>query len=71
LRSVKSEKVILEAHSVVLAGSLMLPGARLLEGSVLGSQSTLNKVSDKWTIYLGNPARAVKKRKKYVDTQEK
>lgn len=71
LRNVMSEKVILEPHCVVAAGSSMLPGARLLEGSVLGSHSTLTKVSDEWKIYLGNPARAIKERKRFLDSRKK
>ena len=61
-RNVKSERVVLKNHAVVLAGSIMLPGSELAEGAILGANSLLNKKTEEWTIYIGNPARGIKQR---------
>jgi len=62
LRNVKSERVILKKHAVVLAGGIMLPGAKLSEGVILGANSLLKQKTESWTIYAGIPAQAIKKR---------
>jgi galactoside O-acetyltransferase len=34
----------------------------MAEGSVLGAGSLLNRDTEPWTIYVGTPAQAIKKR---------
>jgi len=46
----------------VCAKAVVIPGARLLEGSIIGTGSVIGGVTEPWTIYRGNPAIAVKAR---------
>lgn len=42
----------------------IMPGVTLAEGSILGANSLLTKDTEPWTIYVGSPAKPIKKRKK-------
>lgn len=42
----------------------IMPGVTLSEGSILGANSLLTKDTEPWTIYVGSPAKPIKKRKK-------
>lgn len=44
----------------------IMPGVTLAEGSILGANSLLTKDTEPWTIYVGSPAKPVKKRKKDI-----
>jgi acetyltransferase-like isoleucine patch superfamily enzyme len=59
-------------HSGVGAGSLVLPGARFEEGSILGAMSRIGRPMKPWTTYAGIPARRVRERRRdaLVDEQE-
>jgi acetyltransferase-like isoleucine patch superfamily enzyme len=39
-----------------------MPGLIIAEGSVIGAGAILTKSTEPWTIYVGNPARPIKKR---------
>jgi acetyltransferase-like isoleucine patch superfamily enzyme len=41
------------------AGSVLLPGAELAEGAILGANSMLKEKTEPWTIYVGSPARPI------------
>ena len=43
-----------------------MPGVTFGEGSILGANSLATKDLEPWTIYVGSPARPVKKRKKDI-----
>lgn len=62
LRKVSSHQLIVEEFAVIGTNAVMIPNAVLKEGAVLGALSLLNKVTESWTVYLGNPARAIKSR---------
>ncbi|MGH6812745.1 MAG: acyltransferase [Methylocella sp.] len=51
-------------HSGVGAGSLVLPGARFAEGSILGAMSRVSRPSKPWTNYAGIPARQMRERRR-------
>lgn len=53
-------------HSSVGSGSLVLPGANLGEGSVLGAMSRTGQPLEPWTIYAGVPAQRVRERQRDV-----
>ncbi|MGH6821993.1 MAG: acyltransferase [Methylocella sp.] len=53
-------------HSAVGAGSLVLPGARFAEGSILGAMSRVGRPLRPWTTYAGIPARQMRERRKDV-----
>ncbi len=59
--------VTLERFSIIGAGSIVLPGITLREGSAIGAMSLVNKdIIDAWSIYSGIPAVFIKKRKKDI-----
>ncbi|HEX5210182.1 MAG TPA: hypothetical protein VFW22_00415 [Pseudolabrys sp.] len=49
-------------HSVVGAGSIVLPGAKFSEGSALGAMSLISRPMKPWTTYAGVPARRISER---------
>jgi galactoside O-acetyltransferase len=40
----------------------VLPGVDFEEGSATGAMSFVNKSTKKWYLYIGSPAKAIKKR---------
>lgn len=73
------KEVILEKYSIVGAGSIIVSGATLAEGTSMGAKSLVLKSTEAWGIYLGNPAKRIKDRKKdllklekqYLDNEDK
>jgi acetyltransferase-like isoleucine patch superfamily enzyme len=59
-------------HSAAGHGSLVLPGARFGEGSVLGAMSRIGRPMKPWTTYAGIPARRMRERRRdlLVDEEE-
>jgi len=49
-------------YAVIGANSILLPGADMGEGSILGAQSLSMKPLDPWGIYFGSPAKRIKAR---------
>jgi len=49
-------------HVVVGAGSVILPGTNLNDGCAVGSLSLISKDCEAGYIYIGNPAKKLKKR---------
>lgn len=66
LRKPKITTVTFEAFSCVGVNCVVMPGVTLAEGSVVGSNSVLTHDTEPWTIYVGSPAKPVKKRKKDI-----
>mgnify|MGYP002073611550 CR=1 FL=1 len=50
-------------HVIVGAGSIIFPGVDLADGCSVGALSLINRSTDPWGVYIGNPARRVKERK--------
>jgi acetyltransferase-like isoleucine patch superfamily enzyme len=61
-KSFRSRKVDLGKDSVVGANAVLLPGASLGEGSIIGALSLLNKPVPAWEIWVGSPAKKVAER---------
>ena len=57
-------KIILERFSNILTNAIVLPGITVGEGAVVGAGAVLGSNAEPWSIYLGNPARKIKTRKK-------
>jgi dTDP-4-amino-4,6-dideoxy-D-glucose acyltransferase len=57
------EDVIFEKFAILGTNSIVLPGVTLSEGCVIGANSLVTKTTEPWTIYVGNPAKPIKKRK--------
>ena len=72
-------KVILKKHSIVGAGSIIMPGVVLAEGTSIGAMSLVVESTEPWNIYIGRPAKKHKNRsralleleKNYLDKYEK
>lgn len=64
-------EVILRKHVLVGAGSIILPGVILEEGSVIGALSLVKNNTSAWSINAGIPARRIKERKKDLLELEK
>jgi acetyltransferase-like isoleucine patch superfamily enzyme len=58
-KSFESKPIELGKDSVVGANAVLLPGANLGEGSILGALSFLNKTVPNWEIWAGAPARRI------------
>ena len=56
--------VILSLFSNILTNAIVLPGITVGEGAVVGAGAVLGSNAEPWSIYLGNPARKIKTRKK-------
>jgi putative colanic acid biosynthesis acetyltransferase WcaF len=54
--------ITLEAHAWVASEAFVGPGVTLGEGAVLGARGVAFKDLDPWTVYAGNPCRALKAR---------
>ncbi len=64
-------EVILKKYSIVGAGSIIMPGVILAEGTSIGAMTLVLKSTEPWGIYIGNPARRFKERKKDLLELEK
>lgn len=58
------EEVILERHTLIGSGCVILPGVVLREGSAFGALTLVNKSSEPWSINAGIPFHKVKNRSK-------
>ena len=57
-------EVTLGKHVIVGAGTIVFPGVCIADGCSIGALSLVNKSTQEWGIYVGNPAKRVKDRKK-------
>jgi acetyltransferase-like isoleucine patch superfamily enzyme len=58
-------------HVIIGSGSVVLPGVTLEEGVAVGALSLVAKNCNAFGIYLGNPARRIKERKRDLLVLEK
>ena len=65
------KEVVLRKFSIVGAGSVIMPGVILAEGTSVGAMSLVLTNTEPWSIYVGNPAKRLKDRKKYLLKLEK
>lgn len=65
------KEVIIRKHSIVGAGSIIMPGVVLAVGTSVGALSLVRKSTEEWGIYLGNPATKIMSRKKDLLELEK
>ena len=63
--------VFLDKHVIIGSGSVILPGVTLEEGVAVGALSLVSKRCDAFGIYVGNPARRIKERKRDLLELEK
>jgi galactoside O-acetyltransferase/dTDP-4-amino-4,6-dideoxygalactose transaminase len=65
------KEVVIKKHTIVGAGSIIMPGVILEEGTSVGALSLVRKKTEEWSVYLGNPAKKIKNRKKDLLELEK
>lgn len=65
-KNVDNRPVIFEEHSIIGAGSVILPGVVVGEGTAVGSLSLVFKDLKAWSIYVGSPAKYLKDRSKQL-----
>jgi len=70
-KNVFEAEVILRKHVIVGAGSIILPGVILEEGSVIGALSLVKESTECWSVNAGIPARKIKDRRKDLLVFEK
>ena len=54
--------VVLMKHTIIAAGSVVLPSITMGEGSCLGAMSLLKGDAEAWSIYAGVPAKMIRER---------
>ncbi len=58
------KEVVIKRHSIIGAGSIIMPGVILAEGTSIGVMSLVIKNTEPWAIYCGSPAKKLKNRVK-------
>lgn len=58
------KSVFLGKHVIVGAGSIIFQGVHIADGCSIGALTLVNKSTEEWGIYVGNPAKRIKERKK-------
>lgn len=64
--NVTKGEIVFEKHVIVGSNSVVLPRVTLKMGSAVGALSLVNKSLESWYIYMGVPARKIKKRQKKI-----
>jgi galactoside O-acetyltransferase len=62
-KKVIHDDVILHKHVIIGAGSIILPGVTIGEGTAIGALSLVSKSVEAFKIATGNPIRVIKERK--------
>jgi putative colanic acid biosynthesis acetyltransferase WcaF len=57
-----AKKIFLGDFSWVAADTFLGPGSSVSEGAVLGARGVAFGKLEPWTVYIGNPAKPVRKR---------
>ncbi|SCY39618.1 acyltransferase [Flavobacterium caeni] len=63
-KNVDNRPVIFETYSLIGAGTVVLPGVTVAEGTAVGALSLVTKNLDAWGIYIGSPIKFIKPRSK-------
>jgi acetyltransferase-like isoleucine patch superfamily enzyme len=56
-------KIEVKKYAAIGTNAIVMPGVIVGEGAVLGANSLLLEAAEPWTIYVGSPARPIRKRK--------
>ena len=62
--------VAIKKHSIVGAGSVIMPGVTLNEGTSVGAMSLVMQDTQAWGIYVGSPAKRIKERSRDLQALE-
>ena len=69
-KSVMHAPVFIGRHVIIGSGSVILPGVSIGEGAAIGALSLVREGCEKFSIYCGNPAKKIKKRKRCLLEKE-
>ena len=58
------KEVLIGKHSIIGAGTIIMPGVTLAEGTSVGAMSLVLSDTLPWSIYVGIPAKKIKNRSK-------
>lgn len=70
-KHVTHEKVFIDRHVIIGAGSIVLPGAVLKEGAAFGAFSLVKGNIPEWTMNVGIPCKTIRCRKRNLLRLEK
>ncbi|SHK86674.1 galactoside O-acetyltransferase/dTDP-4-amino-4,6-dideoxygalactose transaminase [Marinobacter antarcticus] len=62
--------VLLERQVIVGTNAVIFPGVTVAEGCAIGAMALVTKSTEPWAMYVGNPARWLKARKKDLNELE-
>lgn len=65
------QEIIIGKFSIIGAGSIIMPGVVLAEGTSVGAMSLVLQSTEPWGVYVGSPAKRLKDRKKDLLELEK
>lgn len=64
------ERVVIRKHSIIGAGSVIMPGIVVAEGTSIGAMALVIRNTEPWSIYVGVPAKKLRDRsKKLLDLE--
>lgn len=63
-KKVEHLPVMIGKHVIIGCGSIVLPSANLNDGVAIGALSVVKGDCEPWSIYVGNPIKKIKERKK-------
>ena len=55
-----AEPPVIEDRVRIGGNATILPGVRLCEGGIIGAGAVVTKSTEPWTVYVGNPAKALR-----------
>lgn len=61
-RNIIKGPVVIREHSIIGAGTIILPNCILEVGAAVGAMSLVTKSLDPWSIYVGIPAKKIRDR---------
>ena len=64
--NVKKGKILIQRHSIIGAGSIILPQVKLAYGTAVGALSLIDEDTEEWSMYVGVPAKKIKERNKDI-----
>ena len=67
MKAFSSREILIGKDALVGCNSVLLPGASLQEGAILGAQSLLKEVIPAWEIWGGVPARKIGERSHNIE----
>ncbi len=68
--NIKAAPVKIGRHGGVAAGSVVLPGVTIGEGTLVGAQSLVRKSLDPWGVYFGVPVERLRTRSRALLADE-